>query len=439
MFTRLRGRAAGVALAAGFATILLQAGPAAAQTLTSAPTASVPAPVAPATSVADLFSTPPAATPKSEAGLPLPVLETAAAYRLYMTRAAAQPTSFTDGASIANSLREAAAYEPQQLARGAVAFAAVAALQDETFKQSVRTLAADPLRRKQLVTLLTTSPTYSSALAGADAAAERAVAALAAESARVRTVGDQVKKAAYEVQRQPWSKAEVSDREARLAAIKAVSAVPLTGLPSDVALLQQAATVAPATSPLLADAATVVPVADTAAAAQPWPTLEGKTLPSPVVSRALTIAALTVLGEANEATIEPLLNDASCGSCLRMSKLNLYQCLAVAKPWYEDVFCLGQHVLIDTGDCIQTAAVGKGLAPAPAPAAPLPANATVLAQAPAAEGTPLSANGTVLAQAPAAVTPNTLAVSLVKSAPEPRPATPSAAPQPAALTPVALR
>jgi hypothetical protein len=39
-----------------------------------------------------------------------------------------------------------------------------------------------------------------------------------------------------------------------------------------------------------------------------------------------------------------------------MSKLNLYQCLAVAKPWYEDIFCLGQHVLIDTGQCITKAA-----------------------------------------------------------------------------------
>jgi hypothetical protein len=29
----------------------------------------------------------------------------------------------------------------------------------------------------------------------------------------------------------------------------------------------------------------------------------------------------------------------------------LYQCLAAAKPHYEDVFCLGQHVLIDTGQC----------------------------------------------------------------------------------------
>jgi hypothetical protein len=35
-----------------------------------------------------------------------------------------------------------------------------------------------------------------------------------------------------------------------------------------------------------------------------------------------------------------------------MAKLNLYQCLAVAKPHYEDVFCLGQHAMIDTGHCL---------------------------------------------------------------------------------------
>jgi hypothetical protein len=45
-----------------------------------------------------------------------------------------------------------------------------------------------------------------------------------------------------------------------------------------------------------------------------------------------------------------------------MSKLNLYQCLAVSKPHYEDVFCLGQHVLIDTGKCLMK---GVGL-PEPA-------------------------------------------------------------------------
>ena len=39
-----------------------------------------------------------------------------------------------------------------------------------------------------------------------------------------------------------------------------------------------------------------------------------------------------------------------------MSKLNLYQCLAVARPWYEDMFCLGVHAVTDTGECIAKAA-----------------------------------------------------------------------------------
>ena len=35
-----------------------------------------------------------------------------------------------------------------------------------------------------------------------------------------------------------------------------------------------------------------------------------------------------------------------------MARLNLFQCLAVAGPYYEDMFCLGQHVLMDTGSCL---------------------------------------------------------------------------------------
>jgi hypothetical protein len=74
------------------------------------------------------------------------------------------------------------------------------------------------------------------------------------------------------------------------------------------------------------------------------------------VGRGLALAALAAVGAADDQAAETLLNDPECASCLRMSKLNLFQCLAVAKPWYEDVFCLGQHGLIDTGDCIYVAA-----------------------------------------------------------------------------------
>ncbi len=57
---------------------------------------------------------------------------------------------------------------------------------------------------------------------------------------------------------------------------------------------------------------------------------------------------------------------------MKMAKLNLYQCLAVAGPHYEDVFCLGQHALIDTAQCVNKAA-GGGAAPTATPApAPRP-------------------------------------------------------------------
>ena len=41
-----------------------------------------------------------------------------------------------------------------------------------------------------------------------------------------------------------------------------------------------------------------------------------------------------------------------------MAKLDLYQCMAVAGPQYEDIYCLGQHALADTGQCVDQAAHG---------------------------------------------------------------------------------
>jgi hypothetical protein len=52
----------------------------------------------------------------------------------------------------------------------------------------------------------------------------------------------------------------------------------------------------------------------------------------------------------------PILAEPTGAVCLNMAKLNLYQCLAVARPHYEDVFCLGQHALEDTGSCLMKGA-----------------------------------------------------------------------------------
>lgn len=330
-----------VALAASLTAVLTFSSPVSAQAVES------PGPeelAALQTTIAAVASPPPAAA--YSAGLPREVLEAAGAYRLYMRQAAAVSASFADGASIADALKLGAAYEPRQLTRGAVAYAAVAALHEPAFVQSVRTVGADPARRASLITELTAAPHLVAGLPGAEAAAGRAVAALGGEGERVRAAGLRVKQAAYDVQRQSWAKGEVSARVERLAAVKTLSAQPLSAPATDLVELQLAS---------LGVGRLEFPAGAPAASQRP------------VVTRGLVLAALAVLGEADAARAEPLMDDAACGSCLRMSKLNLFQCLAVAKPWYEDVFCLGQHILIDTGDCIQAAAAAKPPAPLPAP------------------------------------------------------------------------
>jgi hypothetical protein len=76
---------------------------------------------------------------------------------------------------------------------------------------------------------------------------------------------------------------------------------------------------------------------------------------TPLVIRSLAVAALAGLGSATDANIETLnaiMVEPNVNSCATMAKLNLYQCLAVAKPHYEDVFCLGQHAMMDTARCV---------------------------------------------------------------------------------------
>ena len=77
------------------------------------------------------------------------------------------------------------------------------------------------------------------------------------------------------------------------------------------------------------------------------------------MTRAVALAALAVLGEVREGHDDQalaLMSDTATHRCLTMAKLNLYQCLAVAGPHYEDVFCMGQHAIKDTGQCLIEAA-----------------------------------------------------------------------------------
>jgi hypothetical protein len=82
---------------------------------------------------------------------------------------------------------------------------------------------------------------------------------------------------------------------------------------------------------------------------------------APDVVRGLALAALAIMGRTGddkEAAFEALLHDASSVDCLKMAKMNLNQCLAVAGPHYEDLYCTGRHAVSDTAKCLTAAADG---------------------------------------------------------------------------------
>lgn len=278
------------------------------------------------------------------------VIEQASAYRAYVARATAITPGFVDGNSVAQSLKTGEAYEPGQLLRGAIAYGAVVALQDQAFVAGVRKYAGDAEQRRTVAYEIMKDPAYAVGFSGSAGAAGLVVAALAEDGRKLLDVGKTVKQAAYDVQRASWSKAEVAGREERLALAKQLSATPLMGETAETARLQLAVTGS-------------TPMGLTGNAASPPYT--------PLVIRSLALAALAALGYADEnslAQVTPILDDPRASKCFSMSKLNLYQCLAVSKPHYEDVFCLGQHVLMDTGACLMQ---GAGV-PSPLDIKPLP-------------------------------------------------------------------
>jgi hypothetical protein len=296
---------------------------------------------------------PPAAPQPPPVALSGAVIQAAGAYRAYMRRAADISPAFNDGQAVEQSLISGVSYEPHQFLRGAIAYGALVALQSPQFVAGVRTYAVDPVGRSSLAARLLADPNYAAALPSADGAAGMVTAALMADAERVQHAGVLVKQAAYDVQHQAWSKGEVAGRDARLANAKAMSAQPVYAPPEEVAQL----------SAMVGGGASSV---SGAPLAPPY---------TAVVSRALTLAALAALGEAqDDGALQSLFEERTGDFCLNMAKLNVYQCLSVAKPYYEDVFCLGQHILLDTAQCVAkvagvvTPVAVAAVAPPPAPA-----------------------------------------------------------------------
>jgi hypothetical protein len=284
------------------------------------------------------------------------VVAAASAFETYTRGAGTISAEFENGGGVAEALAKGAAYQPEQLEAGMVAYGAIAALQEEAFVAGVRQ-AAREIPAEVLIERLEANPESVVEIDGVAAAAGRAQAALLKRGAPLGVTGRSVKQAAYDVQHHEWSKGPIADNAGRLAKVKAMSAAYFTPGDEDAGRLIQAAT-----APREAGGFTGFGGGESGAAF------------TPVTVRAAALAALAVLGAAGDADVAKLdtvMHEKKSGFCMKMAKLNLYQCLAVAGPHYEDVFCLGQHALIDTAQCV-TDAAGGARAPALPTAAPTP-------------------------------------------------------------------
>jgi hypothetical protein len=262
------------------------------------------------------------------------IVQAAAGYEDYMARAALISPAFTSGEDVSAALRLGQSADPRALLRGEIAYGAIVALDDPTYVASVRAYASSDDGRRQLAGLLEGEPRYVLGLRGAGSAAGLVIEALMSQGTRLKAAGATVTQAAYDIQHQDWSHATVPDRELRLAAAKSVVDMSLNA-PSDVDANLTRAAEGFDPQPLNGPPAT-----------SPYP---------PVVIHALAVAALVAIGEAgpeNDAQVEPLLTEPAAATCDNLARLDLYQCLAVSKPYYEDVFCLGAHALADTGQCV---------------------------------------------------------------------------------------
>ena len=261
------------------------------------------------------------------------VVAAASAFETYTRTAGAIEPGFAGPRAVAGALQVGASHDPRQLEAGMIAYAAMAALQDRGFVEGVQRIVAEDAARDEMVRRLTYNPETAIELPGADGAAARARAALLRQIEPLVADGRRVKQAAYDIQHKPWSKAFVTDGRERLAMVKQLAVQPFSPGEADATRLYQAVSARTEGRPAAA--------------------------PSPVVMRGLALAALALAGEAgdeNGEALKPLLTEVRSASCVRIAKLNLFQCMAVAGPHYEDVFCLGEHAMIEPGQCMAQAA-----------------------------------------------------------------------------------
>lgn len=281
---------------------------------------------------------PPAVAPPPPVTLNTGVAEAASIYVSFIRDVGTIRAGFPDAESIQQAMRKGAAYDPAQLSRGMIAYASILALQSPEYVMGVRQFAVDPEQRRQVIADIVSNPAYAATLPGADYAAGLIISTLGQDISSLTTIADAVEGDAYTIQerndpRRRWAVTPIPNREVRLETAKRISAGQMLPSAEESAKLFAAGN---SGQGLNLSAERVRP---------PY---------TPAVANALAIAALAALGAAGDEArpnTDALSFETNSEFCLNMSKLNLFQCLAASRPSYEDMFCVGRHIVRDLATC----------------------------------------------------------------------------------------
>ncbi|WP_415289456.1 hypothetical protein RSD66_07105 [Brevundimonas sp. S1H14] len=281
---------------------------------------------------------PPPPPPPPALALNQSVAEAASVYVAFVREVRSIQAGFPDAETIQAAVRKGAAVEAGQLSRGMIAYGAILALQSPEYVAGVRQYAADPAQRQQMVARIVADPAYAATLPGAESAAGLIASTMGKDAEIMTALAEAVETDAYTIQertdpRRRWATQPVADRNGRLESAKSLSAVPR--LPS------------------AEDSARLFAAANSGSGLNLSAAQRGAPF-TPAIVNSLAIAALAALGAAGEdakANTDALTTESNNEFCLSMSKLMLFQCLAAAKPNYEDIFCAGRHIVRDMAQC----------------------------------------------------------------------------------------
>lgn len=248
-----------------------------------------------------------------------------------------------------------------QLSKGWIAYSALIASQDPEYRAAVRDIESF-YGRDVMLTGLKNDVRYARTLNGGSSAVGAALTATEADSRRLASAAASVKEQAYSLQGAGWAKAKIGNSKAkasslnsaqmsgRPAASNIISA--LGGANADSALRGAGRSGAPSLWESVNRTASAVRVPS--AVSSYGSTKRVRRGKEPIADQIATLAAYRVLGSqaANSTHVHTAMAQAETKNCLKMSQLNLQQCVAAAHQQYEVPFCIGEHALSDVGKCI---------------------------------------------------------------------------------------